>query len=152
MATQGLGYVRAAVEAVFDPITDELVRQTRDGYRMVREHDAAFLDNIDPGVEWHVSDTLPRGGVLRGSWAVLEFMEAVDKPFEGATPDAEEFLQAGDRLIVLGTWRGTARATGVLVEVPFAHVQQFRHGKIAYFHNYIDTAKVLQSLEEAPPG
>ena len=34
-----------------DPITDELVDQAREGYRMFREHDPAFLDGIDPEVE-----------------------------------------------------------------------------------------------------
>jgi ketosteroid isomerase-like protein len=56
------------------------------------------------------------------------------------------------QLVVLGTWRARARSTGVRVEVPFAHVQQFRDGKLVYFRNYIDAAKALRSLEEAPSG
>ena len=40
----------------------------------------------------------------------------------------------------------------VHVELPFAHVQQFRNGKLVYFRNYIDAAKALQSLEGPAPG
>jgi ketosteroid isomerase-like protein len=83
---------------------------------------------------------------------VLEFVDNMGRLWEDAYPEAEEFLPAGDKLVVLGTWRARARSTGVRVEVPFAHVSQYRDGKLVYFRNYIDAAKVLQSLEEAPSG
>jgi ketosteroid isomerase-like protein len=72
--------------------------------------------------------------------------------WENALPEAEELLAAGDKLVVLGTWRARARSTGVHVELPFADVQQFRAGKLVHFRNYIDAAKALQSLEAPAPG
>jgi ketosteroid isomerase-like protein len=135
-----------------DPITDELVEHSRDAYRMFRENDPAFLDMIDPDVEWHVPDTLPGGGALHGPLEVLEFMETLSGLFSQSYPVPDEFLPSGDKLVVLGTWRAQGRSTGNRVEVPFAHVQQFRDGKLVYFHNYVDAAKLLQSLEEAPSG
>jgi len=140
------------VGTVVDPITEEVVRLSRDGYRMFRENDPAFLDRMDPEIEWHVPDTLPGGGDLRGPLEVVEFLDTMSGLWEDAYPEPEEFLPAGDKLIVLGTWRARARSTGVRVEVPFAHVHQFREGKLVYFRNYIDAAKALQSLEEAPSG
>jgi hypothetical protein len=134
-------------ETAFDPITDELVALARDGYRMFVEGDPAFLDTWDPEIEWHVPETLPSGGALHGPAEVLAFFETVSGLWEDARPEPEEFLAAGDKLVVLGTWRARARPTGVDVEVPFAHVQQFRAGKVVYFRNYIDAAKALQSLE-----
>jgi uncharacterized protein len=152
VATYSLGYGRATVGAVVDPITDDIVELSRDGYRMFRENDPAFLDRLDPEIEWHVPDTLPGGGDLHGHWEVLAFLDTTSKLWEDAYPEPEEFLPAGDTLVVLGTWRARARATGVLVEVPFAHVHQFRDGKLVYFRNYIDAAKALRSLEAAPSG
>jgi ketosteroid isomerase-like protein len=139
------------VGAAVDPINDELVELSREGYRMFREHDPAFLERLDPEIEWHVSDTLPGGGELHGTWEVLAFLDATNELWEDAHPDPEEFLPAGDTLIVLGNWRARVKATGVTVTAPFAHVQRFRDGKLAYFHNHVDTAKVLRSLE-APAG
>src|SRR5262249_8839308 len=134
------------VATTFDPITDELVVLARDGYRLFREGDPAFLETWDPEIEFHVPDTLPGGGDLRGPLAVLAFFETVGDLWENPLPEPEEFLAAGDKLMVLGTWRARARSTGVEVELPFVHVQQFRNGKLVYFRNYIDAAKALQSL------
>ena len=121
--------------------------QSRDAYRMFQENDPAFFDLVDPEVEWHVPDTLPGGGDLAGTMEVLEFLDAMSGLWDDAYPDPEEFLPSGDKLVVLGTWRARARSTGVRVEVPFAHIQQFRDGKLVYFRNYLDAAKALQSLE-----
>ena len=136
-----------------DPITDALVEQVRDVYRMFLAQDPAFLEALDPDVEWHVPDTFPGGGgVFHGQWEVLACLEEIGKLFENAQPDPEEFLSAGETLIVLGMWRARARATGVQVEVPFAHVQRFRDGKVVYFRNYIDSAEPLKALEASPSG
>lgn len=140
------------VGALFDLITDELVGLSRDAYRMFREQDPAVLDNWDPEIEWHVPETLPGGGDLHGPLEVLEFLDTMSGLWEDPHPEPEEFLAAGDKLVVLGTWRGRARSTGVDVAVPFVHVQQFRAGKLAYFRTYIDAARVLQSLEAPAPG
>jgi ketosteroid isomerase-like protein len=147
-----LGYGRADVGARADPITEELVGQAREGYRMFRDNDPAFLDTMDPDIEWHVPDTLPGGGDLHGQLEVLAFLDGMSQLWSEADPEPEEFLPSGDKLVVLGTWRAWARSTGTRVEVPFAHVSQYRDGKLVYFRNYIDAAKALQSLEEAPSG
>lgn len=115
---------------------------------MFRENDPAVLEGLALDIEWRVPDSLPHGGELHGQWEVLEFWDAMSELFEDAYPDPEEFLPAGDKLVVLGTWRAVARATGVRVEVPFAHVVQFRDGKLASFRGYMDSWKALRSLEE----
>ena len=133
-----------------DRITDEHLARSREGYRLFRQQDPAFLDHWDPEIEVHVPDTLPRGGDLRGHAAALEFFAGIAELFEDPAPDPEEFLAANDKLIVLGTWRGTARSTGTRVEIPFAHVWQARDGKWVYFRNYLDAARALRALEAAP--
>lgn len=135
-----------------DPITDELVEQTRDWYRMAKERDPEFVERIDPEVDWYVPDTFAGGGHLHGPWAVLTFMDSVGALWDGVHAEPEEVLPSADALVVVGTWRGTVRATGMLVEVPFAHVLRFRDGRVVYFRNYIDTAKILQAIDEAPSG
>jgi ketosteroid isomerase-like protein len=119
---------------------------------MFRDNDPAFLDLMDPDIEWHVPDTLPGGGDLHGHLEVLGFLDGMSTLWSEAYPEPEEFLPSGDKLVVLGTWRGRARSTGIRVEIPFAHVSQYRDGKLVYFRNYLDAAKALQSLEEAPAG
>jgi ketosteroid isomerase-like protein len=137
---------------VVDPITEEIVALSRDGYRMFREGDPGFLEFLDSDVEWHVPDTLPGGGDLHGHLEVLGFFDATTRLWSEPYPEPEEFLPSGDTLVVLGRWRARATSTGVRVDVPFAHVQQFRERRLVYFRNYIDAAKVLQSLEQSPSG
>jgi uncharacterized protein len=137
---------------VFDPITDAHVERCRAAYRMVTDGDPAFLDLLDPDVEWYVPDSLPGGGALRGHWDVLAFLDTSGQFWDDPRPEPEDFLASGDKLVVLGNWCGRAKSTGIEMKVPFAHVQQFRDGKLVYFRNYIDATEVMKTLEEPPSG
>ena len=59
---------------------------------------------------------------------------------------ADEFLDAGDRVVVLDHFRVRGKATGRTVDAPCAHVWTLRDGKVVYHRNYVDTATFLQSL------
>lgn len=129
-----------------DEISDEIMRRVEDSYRLFREGDLSFFEGLDPEIEWKVSDSLPGGGDLRGIDEVIAHLEAVGELFEGAFPEPEEFIRGKDSLMVLGTWRARVKATGAPVEARFAHVGQYRNGRLLRFRNYIDSAKVLQAL------
>lgn len=63
-----------------------------------------------------------------------------------AEPDA--WLQSGpDRLVVVGTYRGTARSTRAPVEAAFAHVWGAREGKLTTLVQITDTAVWAQALD-----
>ena len=53
--------------------------------------------------------------------------------------DAEEFIDASERLVVTGRIRGRNKG-GQQLDTPFVHVWEMRGGKAASFHNYIDAA------------
>jgi ketosteroid isomerase-like protein len=127
-------------------VEEEIRRLSEETYRMFRDGDPGFLERLDPDIDWHVTDTLPEGGDLHGVTAVMDYLEAFDEDFEGK-PDPEEFIELGDRVLVLGTWRGRARETGVQVEARFAHLGRWRDGRLLEFRVYIDSAKLLRALE-----
>ncbi len=58
----------------------------------------------------------------------------------------KEFLDAGDRVVVLGHLQGRGKASGGTLDAPYAHVWTLRDGKAVHFRNYMDTATFLQSL------
>ena len=62
---------------------------------MVREHDAAFLDDLDLALEYYLPEGL--GGLIHGPWAVLEVMDAAVELFGDPHPEPEEFLPSGTR-------------------------------------------------------
>jgi ketosteroid isomerase-like protein len=134
----------------FDQITDDHVRGSEESYGLFRDGDLRFFDGLHPDVEWWMPETIPNGGVHRGEAGVVDFLESMGELFEEAYPDPEEFIPAGDRLIVVGTWRARVKATGEQVEARFAQIHGYRDGKLASFKNYIDSAKIVQALEARP--
>jgi len=60
---------------------------------------------------------------------------------------AHEVIADGNRLVSLGVYSGTSKATGKSMTAPFAHAWTVRDGRIAKFDMYTDTAKVLEALQ-----
>src|SRR6476620_3783859 len=63
-----------------------------------------------------------------------------------AVPD--EFLDAGDEVVVLGRYRGTAKQTGKQLDVPFVHVWSLRDGKAWRFRQFLDTDGWVEALSD----
>jgi uncharacterized protein len=59
---------------------------------------------------------------------------------QGQWADPDEFLDAGDRIIVLGRNRGRAARTGHPVEMQFAHVWTLTDGVASRCEVYTDSA------------
>ena len=105
-----------------------------------------MLSTFDPDIEWHEADGLPYGGIHRGPDAVAG---NVFGPLVEDIPDftlAPQEFESGDRVVTLGRYTGTARETGAHLDVPFAHAWTVRDGKIARFHQYVDTVKFNEVL------
>jgi len=109
----------------------------------------AVVAVFDPQIEWHQAQGLPHGGVYRGADAVRQsIFEPLDADWWdefSAPPD--EFLDAGDAVVVLGRYRGTAKGTRRRLDVPFAHVWRFRDGRAVLFRQFLDTRGWVEALE-----
>jgi ketosteroid isomerase-like protein len=108
----------------------------------------AVVADMDDAIEWHQAQGLPHGGVYRG---IVEVRSNVFDPLDrdwwsafSALPD--EFLDAGDDIVVLGRYRGTARQTGKALDVPFVHVWSLRNGSAWRFRQFLDTAGWIEAL------
>jgi uncharacterized protein len=117
-------------------VYDALDRGDREGMVAALAHD----------VEWRIPDVLPWGGTRHGHDGVLTFLEALDAHVDGGWATPEDFFDAGDRLLVTGRFRGTARATGRKFDVPVAHVWACDDGVPVRFESYLDTATLLRAL------
>ncbi len=78
----------------------------------------------------------------RGPGETLSFFKelsdkAIVEPFENL-----EFTAQGDKVVVEGSNRGTARSTGKCYEHQWVMVFTFRSGKIAGMNHYYDTADI----------
>ena len=97
-------------------------------------------------IEWNLPDVLPWGGTRHGHDGVLSFASVSQDHVEGRWADPDHFLDAGDRMVVLGRLHGRAKATGQDFEVEFAHVWTMTDGVASRLHAYFDTAPIMAAL------
>jgi len=89
---------------------------------------------------------LPWGGIRHGADGIETVHEIFLDHVEGSWADVDEFLDAGQRIVVLGRARGRARGSGNEFEVPFAHVWGMADGVSSWCRAYLDTGPILAAL------
>ena len=125
------------------------VEATRRSYEAFARDDMdGVVADMHPEIEWHQAQGLPHGGVYRGLDEVRrEIFDPLDAEWwEEFSADADEFLDAGDEVVVLGRYRARAKGTGKSLDVPFVHVWTFRDGQATRFRQFLDTAGWVEAL------
>ena len=124
----------------------ELARRSYDAFE--RGDLDAVVGDMHEEIVWEQAQGLPHGGVYRG---LDEVRRAIFDPLEGewwdefhAVPD--EFLEAGESIVVLGRYTGVAKGTAKPLDVPYLHVWTFRDGKAVRFRQFLDTAGWVEAL------
>jgi ketosteroid isomerase-like protein len=69
-----------------------------------------------------------------------EWLRQWERPF---SVEAEEYIPAGDRVVVLIRWHGKGRGSGIELEAEGAHVWQLRDGEAVRWDVYRDRAEAL---------
>jgi ketosteroid isomerase-like protein len=109
----------------------------------------AVLEKMDQSIEWNEAENFiyaDRNPYV-GPQAVLEgLFTRLRSEWEGYTVAPEEFLDAGDRVVVLGTYSGMYKATGREVRAQFAHVWGVREGRVESFQQYTDTKQFADAV------
>ena len=99
----------------------------------------AFLAILDPEVTWTDAEGYPYAGTYIGPDALLEGLIArIGAEWVDYVVVPETLVADGDRVVALGTYRGTYKATGRSVEAPFAHVWQLADGRVVAFRQFTD--------------
>jgi ketosteroid isomerase-like protein len=99
------------------------------------------MADMHPAIEWHQAQGLPHGGFYRGLDEVRRnvFDPLHDDWWEEFSADPDEFVDAGETVVVLGRYRGVAKGTRRALDVPFVHVWTLREGKAVRFRQFLDT-------------
>ena len=105
-----------------------------------------MLRDVTHDFELTLPDPVPFGGTRHGPGAVRSFARVFQDHVDGAFADPDDYLDAGDRLIVLGRMSGRGRETGRPFEVEFAHVWTFSDGVPSRCHSYFDSVPILAAL------
>ncbi len=97
---------------------------------------------MDQNIQWNEAENYiyaDRNPYIRPQAVQEGVFTRLGTGWEGYTVTPEEFLDAGDRVVVLGTYSGIYKATGREVRAQFAHVWGVREGRIRSFQQYTDT-------------
>lgn len=104
---------------------------------------------LDPNVEWIEPDVpdLWFSGAHHGVDAVIsDVMQPTAERFDDFRLQCDEFLDAGERVVVTGRFLGRGKDTGIELDAAFAHIWTLRDDKVVRFQGYADTANFLYAL------
>jgi ketosteroid isomerase-like protein len=115
----------------------ETVRSAYDAFN--RKDIPAVLASYDPQIEWiEAGGARSPAGTFRGSQSVAnEVFATVPQNFDDFRAEPEQFIDAGEHVVVVGRFRGRAKS-GATLDAAFVHVHRMRNGKVTRFQNYVD--------------
>lgn len=105
---------------------------------------------FDEQIEWTTPDNIPFGGTYHGHQGVGEFFGQLPQHFDELHVDPEEFIDAGDVIVVPIHLHGRGKA-GPL-ESRSLHVWRMRDGRAISFTEYPDTARILEAIGAQVPA
>src|SRR5439155_26936449 len=105
-------------------LTLEDIGYLREGYRLFREHDPAFMERFAPDATFVFPTTLPAGGTYKGPWEALELMTAVSDRIDDPHPEPEALIRDGDRLVMLRSWHAVLATKRRQMPVRPGHVMR----------------------------
>ena len=105
------------------------------------------LDLFDPAIEWLECKGMPfvKGdGVYKGQEAVVTnvFMN-LPVYFDGFNIAVTEIFGTDNKVVMVGYYQGTNKATGNQFKANATHVWTIKNGKLAHFFQAVDTVTII---------
>jgi uncharacterized protein len=108
------------------------------------------FDVYHPNMEWGWSDEFPGlAGVYEDHDDPNPRLLTWLSGWEHWRAEADEFLEFGDHVVVLATYHGRGRGSGVEISQEGAHVFELRDGKVVRLEIFAARARALQSVQAA---
>jgi ketosteroid isomerase-like protein len=109
-----------------------------------------LAESVSHDMELILPDAVPFGGRRHGHDGIRSFARLFQEHLDAGFAEPDDFLDAGDRIVVVGRIRGQAKRTGRDFEVPFAHVWGFSDGVPSLCLSYFDTAPIVAAIGPQP--
>jgi ketosteroid isomerase-like protein len=107
---------------------------------------------IDPDFEYHTLSTEPDAGIYRGHEGFRELLALWTDMFDDLRIEPEEFIDAGDYVIVPSRIRGKGRSSGVDIDASYVLVWKVRNGLRTECREYATTDAALEAVRLAGAG
>jgi uncharacterized protein len=134
--------------------TTALLRESLDaikaGYEAVGTGNVEdLLAIVDPDVVIRDRPESPDPRTYRGHDGVRQAIASSDESFAEFELHPEEFIAAGDYVVVVLRMKGTGRGSGVTVEERIAHQWKVRDGKVVALQVYSDPDEAVRDARAA---
>ena len=125
----------------------ELLRQSYEALNRAFASGEDLLPVIREGTD---PDLVVEMGVLEGTFhgpeGFKDFIEGQLAIIQDLRSDPDEFIDAGDRVVVPFRLSGRARKTGIPIEYDYVHVWTFRGEKAVLLRLYASKANALEAV------
>lgn len=109
---------------------------------------AAMMADVTPDARWTEMAGFPCAGTYIGPAEVTRnVFQVLGSQWEGYRFELERLVDGGDRIVGIGTYAGTFRATGKSMRARAVHVWLLADGRITAFEQFCDTLLVAQAME-----
>ena len=119
----------------------QTVRQIYQGF--IHGDLAAILNPLAEDVDWQIVGRfrkVPWPAAWHGRQELEKYFTILAEALEVELFQPDEFIAAGEQVVVLGHERMLARRTGRIVEASWAQVWTFRDGIVIRYREYTDSA------------
>jgi ketosteroid isomerase-like protein len=128
-------------------MSEENADIVRRAYEVFREGGIeAAAELLDPGIEWLPPKDSPHAATYRGPEGVKSEVQEFTGPFEDYDWEPREFIDAGDRVVVIGYHRGRGRQSGVEIGQEETHVWTLRQGRIVRLEMFHDRDEAFEAV------
>jgi ketosteroid isomerase-like protein len=119
----------------------EIVRRAIDAFN--RGGVDAALEFLDREIEWTTTGIFVKRGTYRGHEGARRYMGALAADLDDLHTEPEEFIDAGEQIVVPFHPSAAGKRSGAPVVFSGARVYGLEGGKIKRIHNYTEKAEAL---------
>ncbi|MFL5911605.1 MAG: nuclear transport factor 2 family protein [Gaiellaceae bacterium] len=130
----------------------DALKKAFDGFNSGDQDAIAEVYEDDAKWEGPNNEDVPGGGTTEGKDKILEMLGGIQEDWDEfqATPD--EFIDAGDTVIVLGHVTAKHKESGSDLKTPFVHVWRMSDGKAKRVQALVDTHEILEAMKGGDGG
>jgi ketosteroid isomerase-like protein len=115
----------------------------------------AFRESFDAELEVRIPEAYPEGAqVFRGPVGLKRWVDSTREIWDEWRFEPEEFLDAGDQVVVLVRVVARGGSSGVSLDRKTAHVWTLRDGRVVRCEVYLDRSAAIEAVgvREPTPG
>lgn len=129
----------------------EILKQ---GYQAFAEGNIAKATaNWAPDIVWESCTGLPLAkgdGISRGVQGVIEDVFAkIPQYYDDFNIEITDFVDGGDKIVMVGFYTGTWKATGKKFRANATHTWTLKDGKAVHYFQAVDTAEIINPQKKA---